>query len=144
MDLLEDDVLCGAELGAPGGDVALEGAELVGAIAPGEELGELAEEGLGLEGGVTLELSDNPGPVGLERVGAGAVGAGLLELAGQLAQPLVFAGGADTHARARRRLLLGFAFAAFVSHAYDLKVLLHDALLWRGHDRSGAGRDRQF
>ncbi len=63
-----------------------------------------------------------------------AVGAGLLELARQLAAPLVAAEGADTHARTGSGLFLGFAFRGFAYHQLYLGVGLDSALL-RGRNR---------
>ncbi len=103
-------------LGAPGGDMALERAQLVGLVAAGILLHQLGEERLGLEGGVARELGDHPGPVSVKGIGPRPMRAWLFELAGQFRQPLVFARGADAHAGSVGRLLLGFAFVTFVSH----------------------------
>ncbi|NJO82876.1 MAG: hypothetical protein HC828_08685 [Blastochloris sp.] len=66
------------------------------------------KQGLGLERRGTLELRHHPRSIGLERIRAGAVGAGRFGLAGHLPQPLIFPGSADAHPGACCRLFLGF------------------------------------
>jgi hypothetical protein len=116
MDLLEDDLASRTGLRTPGGDMTLEGAELSRLVAVRMEQTQLGKQGFGLESTVTLELLNDPRPILGERVGAGAMGARLFELAGQLGSALVGASGTDTHAGTGGSLFLGFAFGAFASH----------------------------
>ena len=80
MDLLEDDLLVRTMERTPGGDAALERAELAGLIAAGMLLAQQSKEGLGLQGTVALEVGLDPGPVGGKGIGARAIGARLFEL----------------------------------------------------------------
>jgi len=128
MHLFKNDLTGGASLGAPEGHVALKRAQLNRLIAARVQQAELVEERFDLERRVTLQLGLDPGPILLEGIGAGAT-AWLLELARQLGQAFIFAGGAHTHAGSSRGLFLGFAFFAFVYHASDLVVGFHGALL---------------
>ena len=129
--LLKDHGLGRSVLGAPGGDMALEGAELAGLVAPGVAQAELGKQGFDLERGVTLELLLHPGPIVHEGVGAGAVDAGLLQLAGKGSGLLIFASGALTHPGAGGGVDLGFAFSAFTAHEKYLVIGFHGAHLGR-------------
>ena len=82
-----------------------------------------------LERRILLQLPDHPGPDLGERIGPGAVAAGLLELAGQLREALIFPRGALAHAGPRGGLGLGAAGGTFSEHATDLRVAFHGALL---------------
>ena len=75
MDLGEDDLALGAVLQPPGGDLALERAELDRLVAAGPALAQQAEQRRGLEGRVALELLDDPRPVLGEGVRPRPVGA---------------------------------------------------------------------
>src|SRR6266545_7974662 len=108
MDLLKDDLAGGTSVCAPEGHVALEGAQLDGLIAARVQQAELVEERFDLQRRVTLQLGLDPGPILLEGIGTGTA-TRLLELAGQLSQAFVFAGGAHAHAGSSRSLFLGFA-----------------------------------
>ena len=125
VDLREDHLPVGAVLGAPGGDVALERPQLRRLIAPGGPLAQQREERRRLQGGVARELLADPRPLVGEGVGAGQMGARLLQLAGQPAEALVLPRRADPHPGPRRRLLLGLAFGSFLDHSAHLRVGLH-------------------
>lgn len=125
MDLSEHNLTVRAVLGAPEGNMALEGAKLAHLVALGTLAAELSEERISLKSGVALELGLNPGPIGLEGIGAGAVGARLLELAGEGTPPLVLAGSIGMHASAGSSLFLSFPFTAFTEHDLNLGVGLH-------------------
>src|SRR6266511_3745636 len=129
MDLLKGHILGGARVGTPRGDMALERAQLPRLVARGGALHQFGKQGLGLNGRVAFKLGTHPGPVVGKRIGAGTMGAWLLELAGQSAGTFILAGGADTHAGAGGRLFLGFAFQAFAFHQQYLAVGLHGPLL---------------
>src|SRR5581483_6283976 len=127
VHLGEDHLLVWTVLGPPEGDLALEGAQLVLLVVarpPGREHG---KQGRALQGRIPFELGTNPGPVLLERVGPGAIGAGRLELAGELAQPLIRADRPDAHPGSGRCLILGLAFGAFALHQSYLRIALHGA-----------------
>src|SRR5262249_37741872 len=113
--------------GPPEGDLALEGAQLILLVVARPATREQGEEGRPLQGRIARELGTNPRPVLLEGIGPGAVGAGRLELAGELAGPLVLADCPDTHPGPGRDLLLGFAFGAFTLHQSYLRIALHGA-----------------
>ncbi len=129
MDLRGDHLPLRAVLEPPGGDMPLKRAELDRLIATGAAFHQQPEEGLGLQGRVALELRDDPGPLLREGVRVGAIGAGLLHLAGDEGGPLVLPGRPEAHPRCGRRLLLRAAFAAFLRIPAYLRVALHGALL---------------
>jgi hypothetical protein len=81
MDLFKDDLTSRARVGAPEGDVTLKGAQLDRLIAAREAQAEFVEERLDLQGRVTLQLSQDLGPILLKGIGAGTR-AELLELRG--------------------------------------------------------------
>ncbi len=125
MDLLEDHFLVGTMQCTPAGDMALERAQLVGLIAPRMALTQELEQRLGLQRGIALELGVDPGPVGGEGVGAGALGARCLELAGERAGAQVLAGGGHAHPSPSGRLVDGFPLMSFTEHALHLAVRFH-------------------
>jgi hypothetical protein len=81
MHLFKDDLTGRAGLGAPEGNVALEGAQLDGLIAGRVQQAELVEERFDLQRPVTLQLGLDPRPILLEGIGA-CTTAWLFELAG--------------------------------------------------------------
>src|SRR5690606_33263278 len=67
-----------------------------------------------------------------EGVRAGAIGARLFEVAGELGGALVLSGGGWAHLGPGRGLLLGLAFATFTQIHLNLGVGLHPGALLRG------------
>src|SRR5205814_1178162 len=97
MDLREDYVLRWSVLRSPGSYGVVQGSDLARLVATKVERPKQREQGGGLQRTVTLELADDPWPVGCEWVSSRPVTAGLFELAGELAKPLIATGGAHTH-----------------------------------------------
>ena len=108
-------------------------ADLARLVATRVQRPEQSEQRGGLQRVVALELADDPWPVGCEWVRPRPVAAWLLELAGQLAKPLIGTGRAHAHPGAGSSLLLSAAFGAFSHHAEDLQVAFHGALLLKKH-----------
>jgi len=104
-------------------------AQLAVLEAAGVALVQQGKQRRGLQGRVVFKLGHHPGPDLGKRVRTRAVGSGLLELAGQLAAPLIGARGAHAHPGTGRGLGLHSAFGAFSQHAEDLPVALHGGLL---------------
>jgi hypothetical protein len=125
MDLLEDDLLLRTMQGTPGSDAALKSAKLTSFVAVGVLLAQESEEGLSLNGAVTLEMSLDPGPIVGEWIRASAIRAGLFELRRQLASAQVLAGGRNAHASPGSSLVKGLAFGMFADHAVNLAVSFH-------------------
>jgi hypothetical protein len=125
VHLSEHDLTVRAVERTPAGNMALERTELARLVALRMLATEFGEERVGLESGVAFEMGLYPGPVGLEGIGAGAIGARLPELAGEGAPSLVLAGGIGMHAGSRGSLFLGFALVAFTEHDLHLGVSLH-------------------
>ena len=125
MELGKHDLLVGAMLGTPERDMALEGADLAGLITVRMFATQGRKQRVGLQGVVTFELGLHPGPVGRKRVGAGAIRAGLLELAGEGAPLLIRTGSIGMHAGTGGSLFLGFSLAAFTEHDLHLGIRLH-------------------
>jgi hypothetical protein len=138
MDLGEEDLLGGAVLRAPGGDLALERAELGSLVVLRPALPQQGEERRRLQRRVAGELLLHPRPIVGERIGARAIAAWLLPLAGRFAAPFVGAGGPHAHPRPRGGLFLGHALGAFAKHDPYLPVGFHDALLRGRHAQSRA------
>jgi hypothetical protein len=138
MELAEENLPRRPVLGAPGGDLALEGPELGGLVVVRPALAEQGKERRRLQSRVAGELLLDPRPVVGERIGAGPIAAWRLQLAGQRAASFVGAGGPHAHPRPRGGLFLRLPFGAFAHHDPDLPVGLHDALLRGCHARSRA------
>ena len=79
------------------------------------------------------ELRDDPRPVGFEWVRPGSVAAGLFDLTGQLAKPLIGPSRTHTHPSAGSCLFLSAAIGAFSPHAQDLQIAFYGALLLQEH-----------
>ncbi len=138
MDLGEEDLLGRTVLRPPGGDLALEGAELDGLIVVRPAFAEQGEERRRLQGRVAGQLLLDPRPVVGKRIGARAIAAWRQQLAGQRAAVVRRRGRAHAHPRPRGGLFLGLPFRSFPEHDPDLPVGLHDALLRGCHARSRA------
>ena len=128
MHLLKDDLTGWSMGGPPDGHMPLERAQLDQLVAARVEPTQLVEERFDLAGGIPSEVIQHPGPIVGKRIGTGSP-TWLFELTGELREPFIFAERADAHARAGRRLFLGFTFASFVAHAVYLVVGFHGALL---------------
>jgi hypothetical protein len=130
VDLLEDDVLLRAVEGTPGCDMALKGAELALGVAVGMPLTEEREECFGLERAIALKLLFNPGPIELEWIRMGAIGAWSLESTRWLSGAEILTGGRDAHPGPRGGLFESLAIFAFAEHEVYLAVGLHGASFW--------------
>ena len=119
-------------LGAPERNPTLKRAELALLIAFGVLVAEQRKQRVGLYGAIAFQMRLHPGPVIGERVGTRAIGAWLLELAGQRAAPLIVARRIGMHARPGSSLFLGFAFVAFAEHDMYLCISLHGRPPYKG------------
>src|SRR5262249_25673226 len=102
-------------------------------VGTGASFAQEGKQGGGLEDAIPFQLGADPGPVVGERIGARAMLAGLAQLTGMLALPLVEAGRAHTHAGAGSSLLLGLAFGSLTHEESYLRIGLHGALLLGRH-----------
>jgi hypothetical protein len=125
VDLFKEDVVVRAVEGAPGGDVALEAAQLAGGIALRSALSEDGKERFGLERRVALELLLDPGPVGEKRIGARAVVTRLAHATGEGGGAQVFAGGGHAHPGTGGGLFEGLSLGARAEHQLYLGVGFH-------------------
>jgi hypothetical protein len=109
VDLLENDLLLRAVEGAPRCDMALKGAELARGVAVGMALKQQREERFGLERRVALQMLLDPGSVGDEGVGTGAIVTGMAKRTREFGATQVLAGGGDAHVGTSGGLFKGFA-----------------------------------
>jgi hypothetical protein len=129
MDLRKDDLLLGTMLDTPGRDMALQGAKLDRLVAL-RMLGTQQRKERGcLKGGIALQLHDNPWPIVGEWIGAGAVGALVVTLAGKGGEMVILASGTYAHPSASCGEFLGQSFGAFSFQEEYLGVFLHGVLL---------------
>ena len=113
VHLFKDDVLLWPMQHSPSGNMPSQRAILRRTIAIRMPFTEQSKQRGRLEGRIAFELLGHPGPVFLERIGAGLPRMGALEGRGQRSRLFVFAGGTLAHASARRCLFLRNAFSSF-------------------------------